>query len=248
MKAIRIGAGLAAMATLGGGVLAPLSAGAQRGQNRDREERRDTRDRGQNDNRRSDDRRRDDRSNSNRNRDNWQDRLGGIFGQRDRGRTEDRSRRDDDRSRRDRDDTYSRDRRNDDRDRRDWRDADRRDNRNWDARDGFGDRYNGRDGRTDREADRRQQTKNEWRNIAIGAGLVGVVGLLKKDNTLFFGGSAGALYSLWRYEQDRKSQNSMDRARAEYFSRPYFVRDGRRYDRRTVSQNGQQYYRFECDD
>jgi hypothetical protein len=96
----------------------------------------------------------------------------------------------------------------------------------------------------DRLSDRRQQTKNEWRNIALVSGGVALLGLLQKDNRLVFAGSAGALYSLYRYEQDRKSQSSIDRLRASYFSRDYFYRDGRRYDRRLVNQNGQRYYQF----
>jgi hypothetical protein len=96
----------------------------------------------------------------------------------------------------------------------------------------------------DRLSNRRQQTKNEWRNIAYVSGAVGLLGLLKKDNRLVFAGAAGTLYSLYRYEQDRKSQSSIDRARASYFSRPYFVRDGRRYDRRVVTKGGQRYYQF----
>jgi len=94
------------------------------------------------------------------------------------------------------------------------------------------------------EVDRRQQTKNEWRNLAIGAGLLGVLGLLTKDNTLTFAGAAGSLYSLYRYEQDRKSQSSYERGRAYYFSQPYFYRDGHRFDRRLVTKNGQKYYQF----
>lgn len=92
--------------------------------------------------------------------------------------------------------------------------------------------------------DRRQSKKNEWRNIAIGSGALGVLGLLKKDNTLFFAGTAGALYSLHRYEQDRKSQSKLNRARASYFGKSYFYRDGKRYERRLVTKNGQKYYRF----
>ncbi|MBN9503441.1 MAG: hypothetical protein BGO01_04170 [Armatimonadetes bacterium 55-13] len=95
-----------------------------------------------------------------------------------------------------------------------------------------------------RESDRRQQTKNEWRNIAIASGAVTVLGLLKKDNTLTFAGAAGTLYSLYRYEQDRKSQSSLDRARATYFSKPYFYRDGHKYTRYTVTKNGKKYYQF----
>ncbi|RYG47736.1 hypothetical protein EON79_06510 [bacterium] len=98
--------------------------------------------------------------------------------------------------------------------------------------------------RRDSESDRRQDTKNEWRNIAIGSGLVGVLGLLKHDNTLTFAGAAGALYSLDRYEKDRKSQNAQDRGRSSYFSRDHFTRDGDRYDRKTVTKNGKRYYQF----
>jgi hypothetical protein len=94
--------------------------------------------------------------------------------------------------------------------------------------------------------DHRNDTKNEWRNLAIGSGLIGVIGLLTKEPTLTFAGGAGALYSAYRYEQDRKSQNQLSRARAYYFSQPYFYRDGRRYDRRTVVKNGQRYYQFVC--
>ena len=96
----------------------------------------------------------------------------------------------------------------------------------------------------DRLSDRRQQTKNEWRNLAYLSGGVALLGLLQKDNRLVFAGAAGALYSLHRYEQDRKSQSSIDRMRAYYFSQPYFTRDGRRYDRRLVTKNGERYYQF----
>ncbi|HWA82041.1 MAG TPA: hypothetical protein VG820_01305, partial [Fimbriimonadaceae bacterium] len=90
----------------------------------------------------------------------------------------------------------------------------------------------------------RQETKNEWRNLAIVSGLVGVIGLLEHDKTLVFAGSAGTLYSLYRYEEDRKSQNRLARARAFYFSHPYFVRNGHRYNRRLVVRHGQRYYQF----
>lgn len=94
------------------------------------------------------------------------------------------------------------------------------------------------------ESDRRQQTKNEWRNIAIASGALSIVGLLKKDSTLTFVGAAGALYSAHRYEEDRKSQNRHNRTRAAFFSRPYFYRDGHRYNRRVVFKNGQKCFQF----
>lgn len=92
--------------------------------------------------------------------------------------------------------------------------------------------------------ERRQKTKNEWRNIAIGSGALAILGLINKDSTLTFAGTAGALYSLHRYEQDRKSQNKMNQFRASVFSRPYFTRDGYRYTRRTKWKNGKKYYYF----
>lgn len=98
------------------------------------------------------------------------------------------------------------------------------------------------------ESERRQETKNEWRNIAIASGLLGALGALNKDKTLTFVGAAGALYSAYRYEQDRKSQNRIDRARAAYFDRDFFYRDGRRFERRTAFQRGQKYYQFVCVD
>lgn len=91
---------------------------------------------------------------------------------------------------------------------------------------------------------RRQEKKNEWRNIAIGAGALSILGLLRKDNTLFFLGAAGALYSLDRYEKDRKSQSRLNRTRAAYFNKTYFYRDGKRYERRLVTKNGKRYYQF----
>lgn len=90
----------------------------------------------------------------------------------------------------------------------------------------------------------RQKTKNEWRNIAYGSGLVALFGLVKNDSTLTFAGSAGALYSAYRYEQDRKSQNKQNRARAELFSRSSFTRDGTKYVRQTKVKNGKKYYYF----
>jgi hypothetical protein len=90
----------------------------------------------------------------------------------------------------------------------------------------------------------RQSTKNEWRNIATAAGALAVLGAIKHDNTLMFVGAAGALYSLDRYEKDRKSQSRTDRLRAAYFSKRSFVRDGRQYKRKTVVKNGHKYYQF----
>lgn len=69
---------------------------------------------------------------------------------------------------------------------------------------------------TQRELERRQQKKNEWRNIAIGSAAIGAYGLLKGDRTIGLAGLAGAAYGAHRYEQDRKSQNRMENGRRYY--------------------------------
>lgn len=56
---------------------------------------------------------------------------------------------------------------------------------------------------------RRQQQKNQWRNIGYGAAALGIYGAIKKDRNLTLAGAAGALYSAHRYEQDRKSQRRL---------------------------------------
>jgi hypothetical protein len=90
----------------------------------------------------------------------------------------------------------------------------------------------------------RQQTKNTWRNVAIGSGALGVYGLLSHNSTAAILGGAGALYSASRYEHDRKSQSHMDHERAAMYSRHSFTRNGHRYVRRTVHKHGQTYYQF----
>ena len=52
----------------------------------------------------------------------------------------------------------------------------------------------------------RQQTKNQWRNLAIGSAALGAYGLLRHNSTIALLGAAGAGYSALRYEHDRKSQ------------------------------------------
>ena len=90
----------------------------------------------------------------------------------------------------------------------------------------------------------RQQTKNTWRNVAIGSGALGIYGLLSHDPTLAIVGGAGALYSYSRFQHDEHSQNKMERARADAFRRGSFYRNGHRYHRRTVWKNGHKYYQF----
>ena len=85
----------------------------------------------------------------------------------------------------------------------------------------------------DKASHHRQQTKNQWRNIGIGAGALGVYGLLKHDNAMAIGGLAGSAYSFSRYEHDRKSQSKVDQARAARYGRTSYYSHGHRYVRRT---------------
>jgi hypothetical protein len=95
-----------------------------------------------------------------------------------------------------------------------------------------------------RASHHRQQTKNTWRNAAIGSGAVGLYGLLSHNSTLGILGGAGTLYSLNRYEHDRKSQSKMDHDRAAIYSRSSFSQNGHTYRRKLVTRNGHKYYQF----
>ena len=90
----------------------------------------------------------------------------------------------------------------------------------------------------------RQQTKNNWRNAAIAGGALGAAGLLTHNSTLGAVGAAGGLYSLSRYEHDRKSQSHIDHMRAARYNHSSFSRNGHRYVRRTVTRSGQRYYQY----
>ncbi len=145
---------------------------------------------------------------------------------------------------------YDNERRDRDRDRdrnRDWnRDRDRDRNwdndrgRNWDRRD---DHYY-----RDTTYVYRSSGRNEWRDVAIGFGAVSLIGLLDHDDFLTFSGSVGALYAIWRYDEDRSCSDPYRRARAHYFSLPFFYRNGCRFERRIVTRGGDRYYQFvRCD-
>lgn len=98
--------------------------------------------------------------------------------------------------------------------------------------------------RRDRQ-ERRQQTKNTWRNLGIGGGALGIAGLLTGNKTLAALGLGGGAYSAYRYEQDRKSQNRDARNRYQLFSQRSFEHNGHRYERRTRTRNGQKSYYFQ---
>lgn len=69
----------------------------------------------------------------------------------------------------------------------------------------------------------RQETKNQWRNAAYASGALGLLGLLTHKDTITAIGAAGAGYSLYRYEHDRKSQRAL---RDRYYSQRYYSHYG----------------------
>lgn len=91
---------------------------------------------------------------------------------------------------------------------------------------------------------RRQKTKGEWQKAAYAGAALALLGQLGKDKTISYVGAAGALYSLYRYDQDSKSQDKLRKQRAAFYSRSHYTRNGVRYDRKLVKKNGQSYYTF----
>lgn len=85
---------------------------------------------------------------------------------------------------------------------------------------------------------------NDWSGIAIGFGGVSLLVGLHNDPTLVFQGSIGEPFPVSRYELDLHSSDPQLRLRATYFSKPYFWRNGVRFDRVSVVIGGQHYYRF----
>jgi hypothetical protein len=125
----------------------------------------------------------------------------------------------------------------------DWRYGGSRDNRDdWRYRNDEQRRRQEEDAR--REIDRRQDSKNQWRNLGYASAAAALYGVLRNDKTVMFAGAAGALYSAHRYEQDRKSQDMASRARAALFDQGWYERDGVRYTRRDTWRDGQRYYYF----
>jgi len=89
-----------------------------------------------------------------------------------------------------------------------------------------------------------QKDKNNWRNLSIAGGALGVIGLLKHNALLTELGIGGGLYSVYRYEQDRKGQSKVDRRRAALFSHTRIKQNGHWYNRKTVTRNGHKYFAF----
>jgi hypothetical protein len=102
-----------------------------------------------------------------------------------------------------------------------------------------------RDNDRDRDSHRFYRSDHQdWRDIAFVGGFFAQLTFLNNDHRIYFDGSVGDLYPIWQYDQDRDSDDPNCRARAEFFDHDTFYRDGHRFSRRTVSQNGQRYYEF----
>lgn len=97
---------------------------------------------------------------------------------------------------------------------------------------------------TTRKINQRQKTKGEWQKAAYAGAAVALLGQLNKDKTASYIGAAGALYSLYRYDQDSKSQDKLRRQRAAFYKRSYYYKNGVRYDRKIVTKSGHKYYTF----
>lgn len=73
-------------------------------------------------------------------------------------------------------------------------------------------------------ANRLQKHKNTWRNIAIGAAALGVIGLANHNSTEAIAGGLGAAYAGSRYERDRHIQSERSSWRRHYYRHHYYHR------------------------
>ena len=98
--------------------------------------------------------------------------------------------------------------------------------------------------KSQKEIARRQKTKGDWQKAAYAGGALAILGQLSKDKTASYIGAGVGLYSLYRMQEDTKSQNRTRRERAAFYSRSHYTKNGVRYDRKTVTKNGQKYYTY----
>jgi len=98
--------------------------------------------------------------------------------------------------------------------------------------------------KSQKEIARRQKTKGDWQKAAYAGGALAILGQFNKDKTASYLGAGVGLYSLYRMQEDTKSQNRTRRDRAAFFSREHYTKNGVRYDRRLVKKNGQKYYTY----
>jgi len=94
-------------------------------------------------------------------------------------------------------------------------------------------------------ADSLQNQKNTMRNITIGAGAVGLYGLLNHNSTLGLVGLAGAALAGSQYEKDRHQQSVQNNDwRRDYYRRSYDHRNSNGNGR--YNHHGQYQYRQNC--
>jgi len=55
----------------------------------------------------------------------------------------------------------------------------------------------------------RADQKETWKNVAIGSGIVGLIGVLSHNDTLAGIGAAGLVYSAYRYDTDGNCYGSV---------------------------------------
>ena len=77
----------------------------------------------------------------------------------------------------------------------------------------------------------RQDQKEQWKDLAIGSGVVGLLGILTHNDTLTGLGAAGAIYSAYRYDSDGQCFGErFERGRAVWVRVPDRDRDRDRHD------------------
>lgn len=75
------------------------------------------------------------------------------------------------------------------------------------------------------------QIPNEFSSIASR---FGGIDTLENDPTIVFSGDSGTLYPFSEYNTDRVKPEKKLKLKCAFFGRPYFWRDGVRYDRKTL--------------
>ena len=86
------------------------------------------------------------------------------------------------------------------------------------------------------------QIPNDFNSIV---GRFGGVDTLENDPTLVFSGDSGEMYPVVEYNTDRVKPDKKFKLKSAFFGRPYFYRDGSRYDRKiTVDDKGQRCFQF----
>ena len=81
----------------------------------------------------------------------------------------------------------------------------------------------------------RQTQKNQWKDLTIGAGALGLLGIITHNKTLTWAGLGGAVYSGYRYEEDSKDRK---RWTNRDHNQRYDRQDGRRSNDRSSGRRG----------